>query len=798
MLVAAFPLLVVYLLLRGIRERAYFSHISERFGFLPHAFQGTAPGAVWLHAVSVGEVLSTVRLLKEIQKEYPARRVFVSSTTLAGRALAEEKLAGLCDGVFYAPMDYCFAVRAVLRRLRPSIVVVLETEIWPNWYREIKRTRAALLIANGRVSDKAMPKYRRWRWFLRHVLRWPDTFLTQSEEAAKRFRELGAPDQAVRNAGNLKYDFDPRSASVPPEIKAVIGRSRPDQIWIAASTMPPARPGDLDEDDEVLTAFREVAGRYPRSLLIQVPRHPSRFDEVAAKLRSAGIPFLRRSALEGTEELPLPAVLLLDSIGELSGLFPLADVVFMGGTLAERGGHNILEPAFFGKAVVVGPHMENFAAIFAEFAARDAVVKIATSAELGSTVVNLLGDVNQREAVGQRARRLARAERGATARVMDEIREMSLNAIPHGPVPLPAWLVLKPLALLWQAGSYWKRARQTAGRRWLNIPVISVGGIGMGGAGKTPLTLHLAERLQARGRSPAILTRGYRRRVPAKSTILEAGSAAPVTITGDEAQLFLRAGTADVGIGADRYLTGKAMEERLQPDVMILDDGFQHWRLGRALDLVVIDALDPFAGGELFPLGRLREPLPALARAGAFLITRAEPGSPLDGIRRRLREFNPAAPIFVSRIRPLAWVEAETGDQVPAKELASRPAAAFCGLANPASFWRSLAAIGCKPALCWTFGDHHHYAPREMKCMAVDARAVGAEVLLTTEKDLMNLPAHAANAVAPLKIYWLQVGMAISEEDRFLNLIQAAISAKVRGAGVLSPPPASRGREAIS
>ena len=158
MLVAAFPLLVVYLLFRGFRDRKYFPRIWERLGFLPHAYQGTAYGAVWLHAVSVGEVMAAIRLLKEVRAKYPARRVYVSSTTLAGRALAEEKLAGLVDGVFYAPVDYVFAIRKVLRRLHPSVVVILETEIWPNWYREVKRTGAALLVANGRISDRAIPR----------------------------------------------------------------------------------------------------------------------------------------------------------------------------------------------------------------------------------------------------------------------------------------------------------------------------------------------------------------------------------------------------------------------------------------------------------------------------------------------------------------------------------------------------------------------------------------------------------------------------------------------------------------
>jgi 3-deoxy-D-manno-octulosonic-acid transferase len=795
-LTVAFPLLVVYLLFRGFRDLRYFPRIWERLGFLPHAYQGTASGAVWLHAVSVGEVMAAVRLLKEIRAEYPARRVYVSSTTLAGRALAEEKLSGLVDGVFYAPVDYALAVRRVLRRLRPSLVIALETEIWPNWYREVKRTGAALLVANGRISDKAIPSYRRWTWFLRHALMWPDLILAQNDLAVARYRELGAPPERIRNAGNLKYDFDPKSETVAAEIRQVIERAAPSQVWIAASTMPPARPGDVDEDDVVIEAFERLAAGHSKLLLLLVPRRPGRFDAAAAKLEAAGIPFLRRSQLTGEENLALPGVLLLDSIGELSGLFPVGDVVFMGGTLAERGGHNILEPAFFGRPVIVGPHMENFPDIAERFRSERAVVEIGGADELAGAVDDLLRDSGRGAQLGSRARELAEAEHGATARVMEEVRRMTAVSVTHVVWPLLARVALEPLTWLWRLGGNLKRSRQMARRRKLKTPVISVGGIGMGGVGKTPFTLHLAERLKHVGYSPAILIRGYRRRVPQKYTVLEAGTSARSTLTGDEAQLFVRSGIAHVGIGADRYQTGTVVEEQLNPDVMLLDDGFQHWRLARSLDFVLIDALDPFAGDALFPLGRLREPLEQLARADAFVITRAELGSPIEGVIRKLRNYNREAPVFISRVVPLSAIEVATGNRSAAKELATKATAAFCALANPASFWRSLGALHCKPSHCWTFGDHHHYVPRDLQRMGADATAAGAEILLTTEKDLMNLPPDAAALVAPLKLAWLQIGMSFDDEDGLMKFVRARVPGPVDAAvppeaGPPTPGPAA-------
>ena len=794
----AFPLLVVYFLLRGIRERRYFVRLWERLGFLPHAYQGTAHGAIWLHAVSVGEVISAAGLLKKLRETYPARRLFVSSTTLAGRALAEEKLAGVVDGVFYAPVDYCFAVRSVLRRLRPSVVVVLETEIWPNLYREVKRTGAGLLLANSRISDKALPRYRCQRWFLRHVFKLPDEILAQSAEAAGRYIEIGAPPARVTDAGNLKYDFEPAAAAAPEVVTGLVERARPAQIWIAASTMPPAAAGDIDEDDVVIAAFVELAAERKRLLLILVPRRPVRFDEAAGKLRAAGVRFLRRSELSGGETLELPGVLLLDSIGELGSLFPLADVVFMGGSLADRGGHNILEPACFGKPIVNGPHLENFSAIAADFRAGGGLVEINSPGELAGAVGRLLDDAELRARAGERARELAEARRGATDRIVEHIERLSSWSVAELVRSLPARLPLWALSWVWAAGAAVKQRRARGKRRALQTPVVSIGGISMGGAGKTPFTLHLARRFREETRQPAILTRGYRRRVPEKSTVLAAGSTAKITLTGDEAQLFLRSGVVHVGIGADRYRTGRAVEEKLHPDLILLDDGFQHWQLARDLDVVLIDALDPFGGGALFPLGHLREPLTGLDRAGAFLITKIEPGSPVEGIKELLRRHNERAPVFCSRVVPRRWIEFGTKRVIPVARLDSITLAGFCGLANPASFWRTLASMGGLPVKCWAFGDHHHYSPLEVKRMAANARAAGAHGLVTTEKDVMNLPVDAAELIKPLPLYWLEIDLEIENEEELLALIReklkrAPATASASDPARQTPPPASRG-----
>jgi 3-deoxy-D-manno-octulosonic-acid transferase len=744
--------------------------MGERFGFLPASFESTAGGSIWLHAVSVGEIMAAFELLKRLKAEHPSVPIFVSTTTLAGREMAEQKLAALVDGVFFAPIDYASVVRRVLRTLRPALVVVMETEIWPNLFREAKRAGASLLLINGRISDRALPRYRQWRGFFRHILCWPDAILTQTEEDARRFVLAGAPIGRVRAAGNLKYDFEPPTAGIAFEVASFIDSLKPTHVWIAASTMAPApeigaNEDNVDEDDAVIAAFQKIAR--PGLLLILVPRKPERFDVVAEKLRVAKIPFVRRTAFGA---LTLPGVLLLDSIGELAALYALADVVFMGGTLAARGGHNILEPAYFGKPVIAGPHMENFAEIGREFEQGGAIRRIRTANELADAVGALLQDPQTCFEIGGRGRELVRAKRGVTGRMGCEIWMAYAEGVVNPPVRSLAFLVLGPLTLLWRAGRIIDAAKSHALRRSLDRPVISIGGLTMGGVGKSPLVAHLSRRLREAGHNVAILTRGYRRSSHEPVVIVERGEHAPTALTGDEAQMFIRGGDAHVGIGKDRFAVGKKMELQLQPDVFILDDGFQHGKLARKHDIVLIDALNPFGGG-VFPLGRSREPAEALRRATILMVTRSEPGIPIVGLEMLLRPYNTEAPIFRSWVKPLEWVNLSTGDARPAKDLGVKRVAAFCGLGNPRSFWKTLEGSGLQVVFHWAFDDHHAYRCDELKRLAQQAAAAGAEALVTTEKDMLNLFDDAASVVAPLKLYWLKIGVEIENEADFLRLL---------------------------
>jgi 3-deoxy-D-manno-octulosonic-acid transferase/tetraacyldisaccharide-1-P 4'-kinase len=699
---------------RGARDRRYFRRLGQRFGFLPPHVKATPPGAVWLHAVSVGEVLSAVGLIRALRAAIPNVPVYVSCTTLAGRELAGEKLAGIANLVFFAPVDYVWAVRRVLRTLRPRLVLIMETEIWPNLWNETKRCGAGLLVVNGRISDRAYPRYREFRWLFEPVLQLPDRILAQSATDCERYNQLGA---VAENAGNLKYDVDPRVAKVAPELRAWCEAA--EAIWIAASTMPPAKAADPDEDDVVLDVWEQV--RAPGRRLLLAPRRPQRFETAAAKLRARGIDFVPRSALRDHTA----PVLLLDSIGELAGLFRYATVVFMGGTLASRGGHNVLEPAAFGKPVIVGPHMENFRAIADRFLSASALVRIGDAAELVVAVRHgLHGELDR---VGSRAELVAETERGATERAANAARELHAatisRVVPYGPLhPF-----LRVLSWVWSAGLRIHR-RSTKPRR-LGAPVISVGGITMGGAGKTPLVRLLARRLHEAGFAPAILTRGYRRGSRHTPIIVRAGTSAPVEVTGDEAQMFLRDGFAHVGIGPDRAAVARAMQEEFRPDVFLIDDGFQHWAVHRDLDIVVLDPLDAGAGGEVFPLGRLREPVSALARAGV---------------------------VVQKRLRARRWVP---GMPSPMR------LSAVCGIGNPASFWQTLDELGLTVERRHTVRDHHKYNADELRRIARDADAI-----VTTEKDRINMPTEL-----PVPVYYVEMEFEADPElvDTVLKIARA-------------------------
>jgi 3-deoxy-D-manno-octulosonic-acid transferase len=394
----------------------------ERFGRLPESFQQVERSAIWVHAVSVGETLAVVKLARELQQAFPDRKIFLSSVTPAGRAAGESRLPAL-GGRFYLPMDWRGAVRSVLQRIQPSLLVIVETELWPNLLRGAREFGARIILVNARLSPRSFRRYRWVRPLMRRVLGYLDVICAQTEADAARFRDLGAAPERVILSGNLKFDSEPPRLSAFPcllkEAASAVGRS---PILIAASTM-------LGEEPMVLQAWSKIRVQYPQAMLVLAPRHPARFDEVAQILNGSGYSYTRRTRLASQEpeilrQVGAPEILLLDSIGELAGILELADVVFVGGSLVATGGHNFLEPAYWAKPVLFGPHMDNFQDMARLFLKAEACIQVQDAEELAVEVVKLFGDRAAGHRLGERGKQLLQEQGGATARVLAQIQRL--------------------------------------------------------------------------------------------------------------------------------------------------------------------------------------------------------------------------------------------------------------------------------------------------------------------------------------------------------------------------------------
>lgn len=397
------------------RHGKYAHNLSERLGSLPPDVNAGGRVSLWLHAVSVGEVLAARALVPGLRARYPDLAVFVSTTTRTGRDVASRQLDGI-DGLFYFPLDFAFSVRRVLARIRPQLVMIVETEIWPRLLRECRVRRIPVVLINARVSDRSFPRYRAARTVIGPVLHDFRLLCAQSARSAERLGAMGAPADRIVVTGSLKFDaldwtLLERGADHP--VLRVFGGTGSRPVLLAASTL-------RGEDPLVLDAFMQLRTSQPDALLILVPRHPERFDEVTVLAQQRDVRVVRRSAL--VPDSPLSAdVVVLDSMGELAAVFSLATVVFVGGSLVPAGGHNILEPALFGKPVIVGPSMSNFAEIAALFIDADAVVQVPDGPGLTKAVLELFEAPARRDALGSRARALLEQHRGAGHRTLDAI-----------------------------------------------------------------------------------------------------------------------------------------------------------------------------------------------------------------------------------------------------------------------------------------------------------------------------------------------------------------------------------------
>src|ERR1051326_1373293 len=406
LLLCAALLSLPWWLVQMLRLGKYRSGLAERLGFVPARLQGVKPGCIWVHAVSVGEVLAVSQLIAELQQKYPERQILVSTTTATGRALARQRFGE--SRVFFMLLDFGLAVRRYLAALQPQLIVIAETEFWPNLLHLARKRQTSLAIVNARISDRSFPRYRRFGWFFRRVLAEVDLFLAQTADDAQRLREIGAATGRVQVSGNLKFDVRPNpQPALVTGLRAALGKDSP--VIVCGSTAE-------GEEGPLLEAFKRVQEKFPAAIMVLAPRHPERFEKVAAMIAAAGFAVQRRSLWSQPQPIS-SGIFLLDSVGELAAVYELADIAFVGGSLVPAGGHNILEPAQYGAAIVVGPHTFNFREIVSIFQ-NGGALRLVTAEALADVLLELLSNPEQRQRLGQRAKTLFAQHAGATQRTL--------------------------------------------------------------------------------------------------------------------------------------------------------------------------------------------------------------------------------------------------------------------------------------------------------------------------------------------------------------------------------------------
>jgi len=407
----AAPVISAVFLWRGLRDRGYWRNFGERFGFGAPA----APHGVWIHAVSVGEVQACAPLVGVLRQRYPDLPLTVTAVTPTGAARARALFGGAAQ-VRYVPFDLPGAVRRFFARVQPRLAVIVETELWPNLYRECGRRRVPLVLASARLSARSVGRYRRLGALFRDTLSQAAVVAAQGTGDAERFQALGADPASTHVTGNLKFDFElpPQTVERGARLREQYAPAR--ALWVAGST-------HGGEEQMLLEAQRRVRALHPEALLVLAPRHPQRFAEVAALLHQAGVSFVRRSqgAASAAQQCE---VLLLDSLGELLDFYAAADVAFVGGSLVPVGGHNLLEPAALGVPILTGPNNSNSEEIARLLIARGAAEVVHDAAQLGARAAALLANPEARVRIGAQARASVDSNRGALAKLLGLIEPL--------------------------------------------------------------------------------------------------------------------------------------------------------------------------------------------------------------------------------------------------------------------------------------------------------------------------------------------------------------------------------------
>ena len=704
LLAAALVVSSPWWLWRMVTIKTYRRGARNRIGSIPTSLRRAVSvhDVIWLHAVSVGEIAAAEPLIREMQTALPTWLIAVSTTTPAGFDLANARLEN-CP-VFFMPLDFAFVVRRYLGVIQPKLLILMESEIWPRLLVECEAAQVPVVVANARISDRSFPRYSRLRWLWRPLLNKVALFLTQGKETADRIAALGVESAKIRIVGNMKFDAPaPDSSEI---VEALRRNLPPGDFVVCGSTLE-------GEEVEILDSWVRLSESGHRGVLMIAPRHPQRFSHVLEMVGPSGIQ--ATEWLRGPRPLDLGDIIVLDTIGRLASIYQLATVALIGGSLVPAGGHNPLEPARFGVPIIMGPSYENFRDIVEEMRAARTI----TIVEHGNLMITLhraMGRyANGETEIADRARAFFAAEKrgcstyaGYSARASATKRETLIARRP--------WLLpLVPLYAVASAIKDWLFDRRFLTISRLTLPVISVGSLSAGGAGKTPFVIMLGEFLRQQSLNVDVLSRGYGREGDAQLQVDPSGSAKRY---GDEPIEIARSGLP-VFVGRRRHAAGQLAEASVQTQGHLLDDGFQHRRLERTLDIVLLTRED--MEDTLLPAGNLREPRSALKRADVVILREDEASLLLEQL-----SLDSEVQVWIVR------------RELHLEDFLARPFV-FCGLARPAAFVGMIESLGVEVAGSHFFRDHHPFADSDIDELIMQARSVAADGFYITAKDAVKL-----------------------------------------------------------
>lgn len=827
-IVALIIFVLPYYTYRLLTEKGFKRRFRQSFGrvYEDEIAKVAQKDCIWIHGASVGEIVATSPLVKQIQKEMPGKPVLVSAFTVGGYNMAKQIIPE-ADAIIYFPLDLPFVAESMVKRIHPGIFMPVETELWPNFLRAIRERHIPVMMVNGRISEKSVKSYRYLYGIWEDMLNTVSRFCMQSSIDADYIAHLGADKDKIFVTGNTK--FDQTYAEVTPQdlekyrLELGLGDSYP--VIVAGSTHP-------TEEDALMKAFKNVRAKYPDARLIIAPRKTTRADEIAKIASGYGYETGYRSKLmEVTGQRHPYPVLLIDTIGELGRIYAVGDVVYVGGSLSKHGGHNVLEPAAHAKPILVGPNMQNFKDSYALLSKVGACKMVNNVNELTAEMLSIIGDDEKRAKMGAASLQVIKENRGADVRSIKYLKELlELTAVPakeylsypvntrnltdegggrlrhgdaiiqyvfqmaHGPeTPFFGWVLLaflRVLSYLYEFGVRCKLAIYQSGlqkQRKLPCCVISIGNITVGGTGKTPTAQKMAAMIKQMGYRVVILNRGYRSHWDKDIGVVSDGEKIYMTAyeAGDEAYLMAKTLPGiPVIIGKNRAVTGKYAVEKMHAEVIIMDDGYQHWQLERDLDIVLVDTLNMFGNGCVLPRGTLREPLENLDRGDVFLLTKTDQSSILSRqqLRKTIGKYNAKAPIVESVHHPknfveiADWYKGIVQNCKDLDELKGKNVMVFSAIGNPSSFEQTLSSIGLNILEAVRYPDHHDYGMLEMQYINELASREQAVAMVTTAKDAVKIPTEFIYSDRKIPLYILNMEIQVtSGMDKLEECVMKAI-----------------------